>query len=270
MDYMKWKPGVLVQIGVLCLTIFLEDKTATGLTVYTNNFDDQYALYDLYRIVPIYSGDNIMVDSGQLRIDVGSFASAFVQANTALFGGPRRYSSILENNPGTVTWAFNVSNQDAQYNNGFELVLSSEPGASLYGGYFYEFSGGGYFGNQMLFSGNGQALISIPSSDGLGTLPSKGSFRITYEPSTDLWSIFGVVGSDYVDPMTVTNLLGSVVDSSCTSVPLRYMTFKGDYPGQDYFDNVSVSVVPEPSAARLGVLTGAIATCSRLRRSRRY
>src|SRR5262249_25466316 len=107
------------------------------------------------------------------------------------------------------------------------------------------------------------------SSNGLGTLPSKGSFRITYEPSTDLWSIFGVVGSDYVDPMTVTNLLGSVVDSSCTSVPLRYMTLKGDYPGQDYFDNVSVSVVPEPCAIRLGVLTGAIAACSRLRRARR-
>jgi hypothetical protein len=172
-----------------------------------------------------------------------------------------------------VTWAFNVSNQDAaSLNNGFFFCVGSDSmDPNVYTSFSYLLFGGAFVGNRMEFNGVGPAfpsvlLFEIPSAEGLGPLPSKGSFRITYEPSTDLWSVFGVVGSDYVDPTTVTNLLGSVVDSTYTSVPLTYMAFGGQNSGSDFFDNISVSVVPEPSTIGLVVLATATGFVSRFRR----
>lgn len=271
---MNKKSKVLLQAGVSCLILLSgEILTVKGATVYYNNFDSGAASLNGLTIVDQSLGppwSSVGVDAGQLRIDPVGPWNTFVVANTTSFGAP--YSPILKNNPGTVTWAFNVSNQDSEsyLNNGFFFSLGSDsmnptgsPGSS------YLLFGGAFVGNRMEFNGVGTefpsvVLFEIPSDEGLGPLPSKGSFRITYEPSTDLWSVFGEVGSDYVDPTTVTHLLGSVVDSTYTSVSLSYMAFGGQYYGSDFFDNVSVSVVPEPSTIGLVALAMAIGVVWRL------
>lgn len=236
--------------------------TGQANTVYFNNFDSGSASLNGLSIVGATSSSSVSVDSGQLRIDpLGGETYTYVVANTASFAAP--YSSILKDNPGTITWAFNVSNQDGgpNLNNGFFFSLASDSTDPLvYTSSSYLFSGGIFVGNAMEFDGVGNEfpsyyLLQIPSADGLGPLPSKGSFRITYDPSTDLWSVYGKVGPDYVDPTTVTTLLGSFVESTYTSISLPYMVFGGENAGSDFFDNVSVTVVPEPSTIVLMALS---------------
>ena len=251
--------ALLFLIGTYYLMILLGGTTtAQETTVYFNDFNSGAASLNGLTIVNESSSSSVGVVSGQLSINPIGLPNSFVVANTASFAAP--YSSILKNNPGTVTWAFNVSNQDGSLNNGFFFSLaSSSIDPTVYTSSSYLLFGGAFVGNRMEFNGVGVGfpsvlLFEIPSSDGLGPLPSKGSFRITYEPSTDLWSVFGQVGSDYVDPTTVTKLLGSVVDSTYTSVPLSYMAWGGQDTGSDFFDNISVTVAPEPSALMLVVL----------------
>jgi hypothetical protein len=273
--YMNGKSKVLLRAGASCLIVMFGEVVAVrGTTVYYNNFDSGAASLNGLTIVDQSPGppwSSVGFDAGQLRIDPVGPWNTFMVASTASFASP--YSPILKNSPGTVTWAFNVSNQDsASYvNNGFFFCLGSDSLAPTgYTSSSYLLFGGAFDGNRMEFNGVGSGfpsvvLFAIPSAEGLGPLPSKGSFRITYEPSTDLWSVFGAVGSDYVDPTTVTNLLGSVVDRTYTDIRLSYMAFGGQYYGSDFFDNVSVSVVPEPSTIGFAFLATAACFVSGLR-----
>lgn len=265
----------VAPIILTCLMLSLGGGvSAAGSTVYFNDFGRGPASLNGLSIVdeslPPYSA-SVTVESGQLRLDA-SYDETYIVANAASFAAP--YSSILRNNPGTVIWAFNVSNADAIYNNGFFFCPASDTSGGY--GYYssYTLLGGIYVGNRMEFyrsewtGPSSNPLIAVPSEDGLGPLPSKGSFRITYEPSSDLWSLFGYIGPDYVDPTTVSTLLGSVVDASFTSVPLPYMSWGGVNMGSDFFDNISVSVVPEPPTTALGLLAVAISAASKLWQSR--
>jgi hypothetical protein len=102
----------------------------------------------------------------------------------------------------------------------------------------------------MLSSNPLTPIIDIQNG-GLPTLPSKGSFRITYNPTTDVWSLYGQYGSSYVDPTSITYLLGSGTDSTYTHLSLPYMCIGGGDTGVDYFDNVTISVIPEPTTLLL-------------------
>lgn len=250
----------------LCpLLLFGGMLSTTATTVYLNNFNSGNVSLAGLSIVDESGSSSVGVVAGELRIHPGGYPSTYVIANTASFGAP--YSSILKNNPGTVTWAFNVSNQDesAGANNGFFFCVgSSSVNPLVYTSSSYLLFGGCFVGNRMEFNGVGSGfpsvvLFDVPSDEGLAPLPSKGSFRITYEPSTDLWSVYGKMDSEYVDPTTVTTLLGSVVDNTITSVPLPYMVWGGQNLGVDFFDNISVTVVPEPATftfVGLGLVVG--------------
>ena len=264
----KPKPRAVAFV-IPCLVLSMGGTlTATASTVYFNDFEGPASLSGLsivdYSLPP--DSASVGVQSGQLRLDA-SYDRTYIVANASSFAAP--YCTILKNNPGTVTWAFNVSNMDGTQNNSFFFCPASDTKGAW--GYYssYLLWGGGFVGNALEFYRTTwytppPLLLQIPSSDGLGTLPSKGSFRITYEPSSDLWSFFGYVGPEYVDPTTVTTLLGSVVDSSFTSMSLPYMEWGGSNIGSDFFDNISVNVVPEPAAASLGLLAMAISAASRL------
>jgi hypothetical protein len=248
--------AMLGATGLMALAL-----TASGATVYYNNFDSGPASltgFSIYRDNQRFVSSSVGVDAGQVRFDQGD-GITYASFDTASFSRP--YSPILKNNPGTVTWAFNVSNMDGgpMTNNWFFFSPVSDFPREQWADTGTSFGGGGYVGDRMEFYNWGpgtpyQLLFDIPSDQGLGTLPQKGSFRITYEPSTDLWSVFGEFGTDYVDPTTVTNLLGSAVDGSFTTVSQRYMAFGGSWFGSDFFDNISVSVVPEPCTATLVIL----------------
>ena len=102
----------------------------------------------------------------------------------------------------------------------------------------------------------GSIVIDIPSANGLGTLPAKGSFKITYDPSSDNWAVFGQIGTSYVDPTLVSTSMGSGVDLTYTSGSMPYFSFAGLNGGADFFDNLSITVVPEPSGLELMALGG--------------
>jgi hypothetical protein len=262
-----------VPTRIACLILFFGGVlTATATTVYFNDFSGGAASLNGLSVVDQslspYSA-SVSVESGQLRLDA-TYWTTYIVANASSFAAP--YSTILKNNPGTVTWAFNVSNMDDVYANGFFFCPASDTrgGWGYYSSYILWGNGGG---NPMQFYRTTwydppPLLLQIPSSESLDTLPSKGSFRITYEPSSDLWSLFGHIGLDYIDPTTVTTLMGSVVDSSFTSMSLPYMEWGGADMGSDFFDNISVSVIPEPATSTLALLAVATSAVLRLRQAK--
>lgn len=247
---------------------------AQAITVYRNTFDDPASLngftvygeeFDSYNPPPLHS---VSVDSGQLRINTDYlrpngpgtnptlFGRAFLSLDTSSAFNPG-YNAVLSQNSGLISWSFNLSNQDGDFNNSFSFVLASTKADPFNsdGGFAkgYAFNGGGMVGNRMVIrrfdygmGGGGDMLVDI--TDGLGTLPEKGSFRITYDPATSEWSLYGETGSEYTDPSQADNLLGTAIDDAYTNVETQYFGLLGSTMGTTYFDNVTVDVVPEPAS----------------------
>jgi hypothetical protein len=240
-------------------------------TVYQNTFDDPGSLGDFtvygeefvsYNPPPLHS---VSIDAGQLRIDTDYlrpngpnsnptlYGRAFLSVDTSSAFNPV-YSTTLSQNDGIISWSFNVSNQDGGYNNFFSCVLASTMADPLdINADGYSFNGGGMSGDRMVIKrfdaglgGGGEMLIDI--AEGLGPLPDKGSFRITFNPVNSEWSLYGETGPRYTDPTQVDNLLGTAIDDTYTGVETKYFGLSGKTTGTDYFDNVKVDVVPEPSS----------------------
>src|SRR5262245_36516877 len=227
--------------SVIAFAIFVRQLQSAPAVVYQNNFDDaSSSLNGLIITNPVYNFGtySVAVESGQLRIDTFEPhpTAAIVALSSEHVFSP--YLDVLKNNPGIVTWAFNVSNQDSgpNVNNVFYFTFVSSTVNTE--GQSYSLGGGGYVTNQMLFyRGSGATsgtLLTI--TNGLDPLPSHGSFRVTYEPANDRWTIYGVFGSSYVDPLGVTNLLGSVIDGTLTSLSPPYMIMSANNTGSDFFD----------------------------------
>jgi hypothetical protein len=247
-----------ISAAVLLITAAV---AAQASIVYQNNFDAGSASLSGFTS---FGNATSQVLDGQLAVGVSSLNEGGVSLYTGSLAG---YSTTLSENVGTVTWAFDVANSDGTYNNGFRIVLAgntSNPYGLAYNQGFpsegYSLSGGEYAGNRMLFSRfyNGattyQTLIDVP--DGLGTLPQTGAIRITYEPSSDTWSFYMDTGLNYTDPTADSQLIGTVVDGTYTHEGLPYFSLAGEYSGTDYLDNLSISVVPEPSPLCLVVVLG--------------
>lgn len=90
------------------------------------------------------------------------------------------------------------------------------------------------------------------------------SIGLTYEPSSNLWSLSGRIDgtSSFQDPASGSLVsLGSVTDSTHTNIPLTNMGgyWQGNTAANQlaFFDNISVSVVPETSGPLIGILLGA-------------
>jgi len=236
--------------------------------VYSNDFASPGRLSDFTVIGESFPNFNVpplhqvSVENGQLKIDSQLFNPngpgnpPFLTGSARLLVDPSllapSLNPVLSNNGGLVTWAFNVANSDGALNNGFEFILGATSvdvtNISTHG---YVFSGGGRVGTSMAIrrfdfgtGGGGQDFLEV--ANGLGVLPQRGSIRITFEPSSARWSLFGQFGSAFVDPLSVTNLLGTAVDSRYVSVATPVVGFGGGGTGTDFFDNVSISVIPEP------------------------
>lgn len=247
--------------------------SAQAVTVYQNTFDapsslDDFTIYGAtfpnYTSSPLHS---VSIDAGQLRIDTDYYqpngpgtpptflGRALLSMDTSSAFAPG-YESVLSQNSGLISWSFDVSNQNGGFNNHFSCVLAStkaNPYSSV-GGFAqgYAFSGGGMVGNRMVIrrfdygmGGGGEMLVDI--TDGLGTLPDKGSIRITFNPATSEWSLYGEIGVEYTDPSQVDNLLGTAIDDTYTNVETKYFGLTGRTTGTNYFDNLTVDVVPEPA-----------------------
>jgi hypothetical protein len=248
--------------------------------LYFNDFASPESLQDFtiigesfanYSPPPLHT---VSVDNGQVRITSDVFWPNSYPNPPVLSGlaqlmkgyadlGPG-FTSIFSQNAGIISWAFNVANQNGSANNEFQFILGSthqDPTGSI-APKGYLFWGGGGVGNRMVLArfdagtgGHQSEIIDI--EEGLGPMPQMGSFRITFDPLTSEWKLFGVMDSSFENPMVVSTLLGSGVDASYANIPLPYFGFGGRDSGVDIFDNVSI-VIPEPSAASLVLAAGAL------------
>jgi hypothetical protein len=240
---------------------------AASAEVYLNNFNDPSTSLNNFVFGNVGSSSSsygIGITNGQLQIAPGSPepSGAYAAIDSSSFLSP--YTSVLHSSPGLVTWAFNLWNQNGNLNNAFSLaVASSAPDARVYTSSSYVFEGGGYVGNDMaLYRQIGPAyggpsftpIIDVPN--GLAPFPQVGSFKITYDPVSNRWSLYGVMGTTPINPETVTNLLGTAIDNTLTGISLPYVSLSARTTGLASFDNLSVNVAPEPSSARflIGVL----------------
>ena len=98
----------------------------------------------------------------------------------------------------------------------------------------YCLKGGGMVGDRLVLSrfdfglGGGQEIL-IDILDGLGTLPQKGSIRITYDPYINEWSLFMKIDTGFIDPMHVDTLLGTSIDSIYTNIETKYFSRRKNY-----------------------------------------
>lgn len=245
----------LLLLPLLAIFCVIPAQMFSATRVYFNDFSNgssSLANWSTGRIPGCVGDFDIGVTNGQLQITLGTPepTGAYAAIHCANFLSP--YSSTLRNNPGLVVWAFNLSNQDGEFNNDFAFRVAANNDAPGYvSGYVFE--GGGLLGNRMaLFRetyppvGDPAYVPIIDIQVGLGTLPDIGSFKITFDPRTSLWSLYGVMGTAAVNPEEVDTLLGSAVDDTLTGVPLPWMSLSGLTTGFDRVDNISVLVVPQP------------------------
>src|SRR5690348_418381 len=106
------------------LTIFcgIPAQMFSATRVYFNDFSNgssSLANWSTGRIPGCIGSFDIGVIDGQLQITLGNDipTGAYAAIHCANFLSP--YSSTLRNNPGLVSWAFNLSNQDGEFNNDF-------------------------------------------------------------------------------------------------------------------------------------------------------
>ena len=224
---------------------------AAQVVLYQNDFNAGEA--SLAGLTPYYTTNSaypatatVSVVNGQLKLATTGLVHAGVSRD--LRTGNPAFRPRLHENYGLLTWSFNVSNQDGGFNNSFKVILatsSADPYALQ--SYGYEFGGGGYVGNRMILRrysygvGGGSAdFVDILS--GLGPLPMKGTYRITFDPATRVWSVYGSTGLTYADPTQVGTLLGSGVDPVPVTESLPYTMLVSSTTGAAYFDNFRVTL----------------------------
>jgi len=192
-------------------------------------------------------------------------ANGWVYASVPTSGFVLPWNSTLSLNPGLVTWDFNMRQirtspsgfSSGNYGAAFVLGATSTNVGSAGNGYAVVLGNGGSLdpvrlvsftgGIQSLGTGTG-GLISAPTPlDNPGA--SYMSLRVTYDPVTNGWAMFGRNdgATAFADPTVGTlTALGTATSSTYTSVPLTSMG--GYWNGSTsaaqtaFFDNVSLSV----------------------------
>lgn len=200
-------------------------------------------------------------------------AEGWVYANTSTAFGSG-FEQTLSSNAGLVTWSFNMRQirtdpagfGTTSYGVAFVIGSTSTSVASAGNGYavvlgntgstdpirFVSFTGG----LQTLGTAAGGLITATSALTDVGTAYM--SLQLTYDPSNNQWQLFGRDdgASSFTDPLTGSlTLLGSVTNSTYTGVNLTSMGayWQGSTAATQtaFFDNVTVSVVPEPTAAML-------------------
>lgn len=228
------------------------DNSNTNKTVIYENDFSANSLDDF--IVVEIGVATVSISQGRLQITPGEsyLNRGFVAIDLAAISS--EYNPVLDANITKITWAFNASNMDGSTcgacNNtfGFKLFSHSDPSnASAYG---YSFSGGGYVGNRMILSQSALAgsphgpvnNIMIDITDGLGPLPSIGAFKITYDPNTSVWELYYEESTTTLDPMSITNMIGSSINNNFANQPLQYLILYGMNTQLTLFDNLTIAI----------------------------
>lgn len=243
------------SIYILLLAAFLSscgsdnDNSNNKVVIYENDFSIN-SLSDF--VVGEIGISTVNISQGKLQINPGEgyLNRGFVVLDLTTISS--EYTANLGDNTAKITWAFNVSNIDGSVcgacNNKFGFYLYSFPDPSDGTAYGYSLTGGGYVGNRMLVSQQASANsqfgpinnVMIDIADGLSPLPSIGAFKITYDPNTSVWELYYEESSIIIDPMNITNMIGSATNNNFSNVPLPYLILSGMNTQNTFFDNITV------------------------------
>lgn len=236
---------LLIIITALLLSSCGGDNADSKVIIYENDFS-QNSLSDF--IVGEIGSATVIIDQGKLQINPGPnyLNRGYVALNVPEIDS--LYSGMLSSNPALITWAFNISNMDGGLNNLFSFHIFSDPDPSNSAAFGYTLDGGGLVGNRMrLFrhalaqSPFGPVLETmVDESDGLGTLPNIGAFKITYDPTSDEWNLYFEQSTTLIDPLTVDTLFGTAINSGFVTEELPYVIFGSQTTGSAFFDNLTV------------------------------
>ncbi|MFV1985045.1 MAG: PKD domain-containing protein [Thiohalomonadales bacterium] len=217
-----------------------------GTIVYFNDFSEN-TLSDF--IIEENGTGKLLIENEQLRINPGKgyLNNAGIILDAAKLNN---YNTQLSANIGLITWAFIISNEDGEFNNLFDFTLSSKVGMDDPATFGYSLSGGGYVGDRMMLSRIAHALSPYGSvlenifdtTFGLSILPKIGAFKITFNPVNSEWKLYYKVGIQKIDPVLITNLIGSGINSGFVSQSLPFMILKGQSTGSTYFDHFAVII----------------------------
>ena len=229
--------------------------------VYFNDFSSgSNALSDF---VVLENGTaDVLVESAQLRIDPGFGYRDTGHAAIDLTALTSLYSGRLSELPGRLSIGFNLSNtNDPGRNNSYGFGIFNQPvtGFPNNNGYGYNLSGGGAVGDYMrwnqsaaIYSPFGQVGNTIyETTDGLSPLPNIGAFRIEYDPDTGRWAFYFEQSDIVLDPLAITDLVDSSINAGFADEALPFLSFRASTDGSTYLDNISVTIVPEPSSLTL-------------------
>ena len=251
----------------LCFYLFFLASTISisqaSVILYQNTFDDASSLnnFTINGTVQVAGGELIspQVNGGGVALDLSTIAD---------------YSTTLSSNTQTISFGFNVAVEDTSpFNGGFGAFLSSEPLDPIgLGRVGYGISGGTMVGDRTTFSffNSTMALqnVLIDEPNGIPDLPSHGTVRLDYDPITDTWSLYLRSAPDFFDPLSLTSadLVGTAINSNFTDTPLPYFLLEREVTDTIHFDNLVISIVPEPSSTLL--LSVAFLTLTAYRRRR--
>lgn len=217
--------------------------------IYHNDFSDS-SLCNL--IIGERGTATVNVEQGQLVIKPGEGYKnrGFIAIDLSVI--PNKYNSRLDNNTKKITWAFNVSNKDGSVcgscNNLFSVSLYGFPDTDDGPIYGYTFQGGGFLGNRMVLSKHSAGTstfgsifdILIDITNGLDTLPVIGAIKITYDPSFGSWELYYEESTSAINPLTITNLIGTAINNDFSNEPLPYLILSGKNTAATYFDNLTI------------------------------
>ncbi len=216
-----------------------------AIVIYSNDFSTE--TIEDFTILEEGTG-KVVLDNGQLRINPGDTylnrASISLDTSKLLTG----YMSQLSLNQGIITWAFNVSNFDGQYNNTFSFLISNKSSLSELGNFYYSFQGGGFVESRMMlrrsadyrspFGNVSEDMIDI--INGLGILPQVGAIKITFNQTTNEWKLYYEVSDVKLNPVFITTLVGSAINTGFVNENLPYFIFSSNGTGATFYDNFTV------------------------------
>lgn len=188
----------------------------------------------------------VSIQGGQLKIAPGEGYLNRGYATLDLSAISADYPTLFSD-ASRIIWAFNVSNIDGAVcgscNNMYQFYLSGVTDTKSPGGFGYALRGGGFVGSRVMFSPYGVLSSTIVDlADGPETQPIIGAFRIEYDSTTNQWDLYFEESTSVLDPMMITTLAGSGVNTDFVNVSLPYLIMGSENTNSAYFDNLTVLV----------------------------
>ena len=236
------------------------------------------------------------IDNGVLQLN-NDVSTSFTNANGWVYAyqtlaSTNDFSTIFSSSAGAMTWTFNMQQirpnpagfGTNSYGAAWIVGASSTLVATQGSGYAIVLGNTGapdplrfvsFTGGLQTLGTTTNALISATTPLNHPT-NSYMSVQLTYDPTSDLWELFGRNDgtTSFSDPNVGTlDSLGSVIDSTYTGTELTSSGayWQGSTAGNQFaqFGNASLEVVPEPSTYALLALSAAGFAGYVIRRRRR-